>query len=409
MTAGQRAFSEERAGRIAPAMQAHIEAENFCGIEWRIARDNRVLHAGRVGRRDTESGLPVPEGAIYRIYSMTKPVISALLLMLWEEGRFRLYDPLTRFMPHFGDRQVLIRDADGTERLEPARRPINIADLLTHTSGLSYDFLYDCPVAERYAEAVIIGDGSSTLEALVRRIAEFPLARHPGSAYHYSVSVDVAAHLAQVIADRPLGELLEERLFAPLGMADTAFHVPEAKRERIMGMYGTPFLGTPFPPAEPPRQELTPLAVDDEHPADKPGIYERGGHGLFSTTEDFGRFSDMLVTGRAADGRPLLAGPTLDLFAANRLADKHLPMVINRIPMPGYGFGLGVRVRTDPGRTFTPGRLGEFGWSGAASTNFWVDPAENITGVFMTQYQGPSGTVEPVTDEFRTLAYATLV
>ena len=405
----QRIFSEERAARIAPAMQAQIDAGHFCGIEWRIARDHEVLHTGRVGLRDTESGMTVPDGALYRIYSMTKPVISALLMMLWEEGRFRLYDPLSRFLPAFADRQVLIREADGTARLEPARRPINIADLLTHTSGLSYDFLYDCPVAERYAKAAIIGDGTSSLEALVTRIAEFPLARHPGSAYHYSVSVDVAAHLAQVIAGKPLGELLRERMFDPLGMDDTAFHVPEGKRDRIMGMYGTSFLHTPFPPAEPPRQQLTPLPVDDSHPFDKPGVFERGGHGLFSTTEDYGRFADMLVRGKTADGRTLMAGPTLDLFTANRLTDKHLPMTINRLPMLGYGFGLGVRVRTDPGRAFVPGRIGEFGWSSAAATNFWVDPEENITGVFMTQYQGPSGTVEPVTDEFRTLAYSTLV
>jgi CubicO group peptidase (beta-lactamase class C family) len=192
-------------------------------------------------------------------------------------------------------------------------------------------------------------------------------------------------------------------------MVDTAFHVPQDKRQRIMGMYGTRFLHTPIPPKEPPRQELKPLPVDDEHPFDRPGTFERGGHGLFSTAEDYGRFADMLVSGRAVDGRPILAGPTLDLFAANRLSDRHLPMVINRVPIPGYGFGMGVRVRTDPGRTYTPGAVGEFGWSGAATTNFWVDPKENITGVFMTQYQGPSGTVEPVTDEFRTLAYATLV
>ena len=409
MTLEQRIFSEERAARIVSAMQAQIDVGNFCGIEWRLARDHKVLHSGKVGLRDTDSGVPVPDGALYRVYSMTKPVISALLMMLWEEGRFRLYDPLSRFLPAFADRQVLIREADGSERLEPARRPINIADLLTHTSGLSYDFLYDCPVAERYAEAVIIGDGESTLEMLVARIAEFPLAKHPGSTYHYSVSVDVAAHLAQVIADKPLGELLRERLFEPLGMADTAFHVPEGKRDRVMGMYGTPFLHTPVPPAEMPPQQLTPLPVDDSHPFDKPGIYERGGHGLFSTTEDYGRFADMLVAGKTTDGRPLLAGPTLDLFTANRLTDKHLPFVINGLPTPGYGFGLGVRVRMDVGRTYTPGRVGEFGWAGAATTNFWVDPEENITGVFMTQYQGPSGTVEPVTDEFRTLAYSTLV
>lgn len=382
--------------RIAEIAARYVAAGNYSGIEWLVEHRGERLTDGRTGYADAERRTPIPDGAIYRIYSMTKPVVSVLALQLIEQGRLRLYDPVAAFDARFARPRVLLP----TGQLLPANRPITVEDLLTHRAGFTYEFISGCHLAPSYQRARISSDGTCSLDEMMRRLAELPLAFQPGSQFRYSVATDVLAHVLERAAHRPLDELLAEHLFGPLGMEDTAFHVPTDKRQRLMPMFGVTDLSE-LAPLEPRPQVLTPADVDSMYPCDC-REFRRGGHGLFSTLSDYARFARLLLTGRNATGDVLLSRKMLEMMRTNRIPPQQLPLTIGMQPLPGYGWGLGVRVMLDVGQAQSLTSAGELGWAGAASTYFFVDPREELIGVFMTQYLGAT---LPLTDDLRAAAY----
>jgi len=398
-------ISSDRLARIRPAMQRWIDRGTIAGASMMIARRGTIVYAEQVGRMSKETDEALRSDAIFRIYSMTKPIVCTALMTLYEEGRFQLITPLATFIPAFANVKVLQQDKEVAPQ-----RPITIGDLMTHLGGFTYDFLIDSPVGELYRQHELMHNAQRTLQQFVDELARLPLAYHPGTKWHYSVSIDVAAHVIEIIADQPLRHFLRERIFDPLGMVDTDFYVPPEKRHRLAAMYGVGDLGA---------RGMTILQMffnwqqgileridpQESYPVDQPETFARGGHGLFSTVQDYMRFALMLLNGGTLDGTRILGRKTLELMHANHIPPALLPWDIAGIAYPGYGFGLGSRVLMDVGLSGMPGTVGEFGWAGAATTYYWVDPAESFAGVFMTQYQGLD---EPQRD-FRALAYQAIV
>ena len=378
-------MNAKRLERTSPVMQAYVDSGVYAGINTLVARRGRVVHAGEFGWRDKEAGQAMTADTIFRLYSMTKPIICAALMTLLEEGRFRLIEPLAKYIPAFGALKVL--EADG--RLVAPVRPILIRDLMTHMSGLSYHFVEDSSLRKMYSEAKL-SDAQCSLEAAIDDLARFPLAFQPGTRWRYSVGIDVAARVIEVISGRPLGVFLRERLFEPLDMADTGFGVPPEKRNRLAAMYGRPdvfdagvTMGSEYAAWMSGVNDR--LDVSKSYPVDSPDVFVRGGHGLFSTIGDYFRFAQMLANGGELDGERILGRKTLELMHSNHVPTSLLPLEIGGLPLPGYGFGLGSRVLLDVAQSGAPGSLGEFGWSGAAKTHYWVDPKEELVGLFMTQ------------------------
>lgn len=396
-------MSSARLARIAPAMQRWIDGGTIAGAGMMIARRNKIVFAAEAGQLDIEAGISMPQDALYRIYSMTKPIICTALMTFYEEGRFQLYTPVAKYIPALGGVKVWT-EGGGTE--DPLL-PMTIGDLMKHTAGFTYDFLEDSPVGALYREAKLLHDPSRTLEEFVQALAELPLAYQPGTRWHYSVSIDVAAHLIEILAGKPLREVLQERIFTPLGMVDTDFCVPAEKLSRIATMYGVDDIAAadmtlPKMFAGWLEGRWGRIDMDVSYPTSSPEIFARGGHGLFSTTADYMRFALMLANNGDLDGTRILSRKTVELMHANHIPQSMLPLVLTTgLPINGYGFGLGSRTMIDLGQAATPGTVDEFGWAGAASTYYWIDPAEELVGVFMTQYQG---TDEPDKD-FRVLAY----
>ena len=378
-------MSAKRLERIRPAMQAYVDRGVYAGVNTLIARRGKVVHAGQFGWRDKEAGSAMTADTIFRLYSMTKPVVCVALMTLLEEARFTLIDPLAKYIPAFGG--VKVRETDG--RLVDPVRPVMLRDLMTHMSGLTYHFVDDSDVGKMYNEGKLL-DAQCSLEAAIDDLARFPLAFQPGSRWRYSVGIDVAARVIEVISGRPLGVFLRERLFEPLRMADTAFAVPPEKRSRLAAMYGRPDVIAAGPTV---RSELEAwskgvndrLDVSRSYPVDSPDVFMRGGHGLFSTIGDYFRFAQMLANGGELDGTRILGRKTLELMHSNHVPAALLPLDIGGLPLLGYGFGLGSRVLMDVAQSGAPGSAGEFGWSGAAKTTYWVDPKEQLVGLFFTQ------------------------
>ncbi len=375
----------KRLERIKPAMQDYIDRGVYAGIVTLVSRRGKIVHAGQFGWRDKEAQAPMKADAIFRLYSMTKPIICTALMTLYEEGRFRLIDPVARYIPSFG--RIKVMTAYGG--LADPARPVMIRDLLAHTSGLTYHFLEDSPVGRLYEKGKLLSADCPLAEG-IDDLASFPLAFQPGTRWHYSLGIDVAARVIEAISGRPLAEFLQERIFAPLGMADTAFGVPADKRSRVAAVYGRPDILLPGSTA--PKALVAwrngfneRLDVAATYPVDKPETFQRGGHGLFGTAGDYLRFAQMLANGGVFEGARILGRKTLALMHANHIPAALLPLEIGGLPLMGYGFGLGSRVAMDVAQTGASGSVGEFGWSGAAKTHYWVDPQEQIAAVFMTQ------------------------
>jgi CubicO group peptidase (beta-lactamase class C family) len=378
-------MSAKRLERIRPVMQAYVDRGVYAGIVTLIARRGKVVHAAEFGWRDKEAGEAMTADTIFRLYSMTKPIVCVALMTLLEEGRFRLIDPVARYIPSFA--AVKVMETDG--RLADPVRPMMVRDLMTHMSGLSYHFVDESAVGKMYQGGKLL-DAQCPLEAAIDDLARFPLAFQPGTGWRYSVGIDVAARVIEVVSGRPLGAFLRERLFDPLAMTDTAFGVPPEKRSRVAAMYGRPDVIASGPTM---MSEFAAwmkgvndrLDVSKSYPVDQPDVFMRGGHGLFSTTHDYFRFAQMLVNGGELDGTRILGRKTLELMHSNHVPPGLFPLEIGGLPLPGYGFGLGSRVLMDVAQSGAPGSAGEFGWSGAAKTHYWVDPKEQMVGLFMTQ------------------------
>ena len=389
-----------RKNRLQTAAQGYIDREEFSGIAWHVEARGEEMARGQVGVAEVSSGKPIPDGAIYRIYSMTKPIVSVMAMILMEQGKLRLYDMLPQFNPAFRNMRVLLPSGE----LEPAKRPILVEDLFTHRAGFSYEFIAGCHIAPGYDAIDLASDGACTLDEMMSKLATQPLAFQPGTQFRYSVSTDVLAHVCERASGRTMQSLLNEFILGPLGMDDTDYFVPESKQDRLMAMYGISdvkdmsFLN---PPAV---QELVPSDVEEMYPSTNPE-YSRGGHGLFSTTDDYLKFGRMLLTGKSPGGEVILSRKMLEMMQSNRIPESQLPLRIGLSALPGYGWGLGFRLMMDPGKALSLTGKNEFGWAGAASTYFWVDPNEEMVGVIMSQYLG---SILPLADDLRVAAYQML-
>lgn len=379
--------SAERLEQIPAAMQRYVDDGRVGGIVTMVARRGQLVHWNAVGFRDIESGDPLEPNDIFRIYSMTKPITSVAVMMLVEDGAVSLDDPVARYLPAFAEVDVY---ADG-ELVSP-RQPITIADLLGHTSGLTYGLFGQTHVDLLYREADVF---SGDLTNLVEEVAGLPLLGHPGSLWTYSVSADVLAGLIEVVGGQPFDEFLRARILTPLGMTDTDFVVPAEKTMRFTTAYTAAGDGA--------------LRIFDS-PVD--GIYNTkpnllsGGGGLVSTAADYVRFAQMLLNGGELDGVRILRPETVELMRTNRLAEDMIPISIATWTGDGYGFGLGFSVLVDDDATPLPDNDGVFRWQGIASTYFWIDPEAELIGLVMTQLYPPS--LPTIESEFQTLVYNAL-
>jgi CubicO group peptidase (beta-lactamase class C family) len=386
-----------RQDRLQDAAQGYIDRKEFSGIEWRVEARGEELTSGRVGVAEASTAKPIPDNAIYRLYSMTKPIVSVMAMILIEQGKLRLYDMLPQFNPAFRNMRVLLPSGE----MGPANRPILVEDLFTHRAGFSYEFIAGCHIAPGYDAIDLASDGACTLDEMMAKLATQPLAFQPGSQYRYSVCTDVLAHVCEKASGRTMESLLKEYIFGPLGMSDTDYFVPAEKQDRLMSMYGISDVKEMSFLNPPEIQELIPSDVEDMYPSTNPA-YTRGGHGLFSTTDDYSKFGTMLLTGKTPSGEAILSRKMLEMMQTNRIPESQLPLRIGMNALPGYGWGLGVRIMMDPGKSLSLTGKGEFGWAGAASTYFWVDPGEGMVGVIMSQYLG---SILPIADDLRSAAY----
>mgnify|MGYP006137306319 FL=1 len=387
--------TSKRENIIKKIADSYVEKELFSGIEWLAEKSGKTILSGKSGYQKFEDKTPIPNNAIYRIYSMTKPVTAVLALKLIEKGMLRLYDPVSAFIPSFENLKVL--RLDGTT--ENISRPMNIEDLLTHRSGLTYDFLLGCHVAPLYSAQDISDDGSKNLEEKCESLSQLPLAYQPGERFNYSVSLDVLARIIEIVSGKDFHKILEEEIFEPLGMKDTGFGVREENTSRLMSTYGASNFKE-IMNARP--HELIETNVDDHNPHNKGDSFQRGGTGLFSTTQDYLSFARMLLTGKSQTGEIILSRNMINFMRINRIPKAQLPLMLGPLPLVGYGWNLAGRIVLDRGKLMSLTGENEFGWAGAASTYFWGDPDEDLVGLIMTQYLG---SIWPINDDLRVAMY----
>lgn len=371
--------------RLGAALQDRIASGHLPGAVALVARHGKVAWFEAFGRQDPASDAPMHRDSIFRIYSMTKPLVSVGVMMLWEEGRLMLNDPIEKYLPAFAQPKVGVAEGD-TLRLVAAHRSITVQDLLRHTSGLTYEFRGTTLVHKAYIEART-SRLRQTNEEQAATLGALPLLHQPGTQWEYSRSTDVLGRLIEVISGQSLGGFLAERIWGPLGMTDAGFAVPQAQFGRI----AEPFAKDPETAAD--------VSVLD---VKRPAIFESGGGGMVATTMDYARFCAMLLHNGRFGGTQLLGRKTLEFMTSDHLGSiggnpELLP--------PGHGFGLGFCVRTATGMAPFPGSVGNYYWSGAAGTSFWVDPAERLFAVLMIQAPGQR---EHYRLLFRDLVYAAI-
>ncbi len=384
-------MSSARLQRIGPLMQGYIDAELVPGTVTLIARKGRVVHFEAHGFMDAENQVPMRRDALFRIASMTKPITSVALMMLWEEGAFQLNDPVAKYLPEFAGQQVsTTSDASGaTGELETPRRDATIRDMLTHTAGMANSYRGNIAA---YNEAARVRDDDD-LDSLVRRLAALPLNYHPGEAWEYSAATDVVGRLVEVLSGTSLDAFLYQRIFQPLGMQDTHFFLDDSKGGRLTAQYA------PGPDERIVLQD--PGSAASRWISGPKGVY-RGAGGLVSTAHDYVRFNQMMLNGGHLDGVRLLAPATVSLILENHTGD--LPLWL---PGPGMGFGLGYAVVMDRGAAATPMSLGAAYWGGAFCTLSWFDPAQELTAIVMTQVR-PYGHIS-IRQDFMNLVYQAIL
>jgi len=380
MSMSKLSFDSQATDKIQSQAQALIDQRQFNNIEWRVAQHGQALSKGAFAIDLSALNNKEP---IYRIYSMTKPIVSFVAMQLVDEGKLQLNDLVSHFIPAMAKVQVL--DAKGS--VGALQSPITIEHLLTHTAGFSYDFLPDCAVAERYREVHLSGKAERSLAEVIGMLTTLPLASQPGSQWRYSVATDVLAHVLENVSGQSLPELLQTRIIGPLGMSETAFFVADENLDRLQPMFGSRDLGQVMIESDEPNT-LNVLDVESSYPTNKPDTFYRGGHGLFSTLSDYVKFMHALQTGATLSGQQLLSENTLNLMWSNRIDDALQPLVLGHNVMQGYGWNLMGRTMIDTDQSDIRTAIGEGGWAGAASTYFWVDRNNGINGIVMTQYLG---------------------
>ena len=403
-------LSYERLARIRPVIEKHVGGDKLAGVLTLLARRGELVHLECVGLMDRENNKPMQSDTIFRIYSMTKPIICVALMTLYEQGCFQLFEPVSKFIPEFKNLKVYAGEDESEVKLVGLERDVTIRDLLTHTSGLTYHFLEYSPVERMYREARVSSE--KPLAEFVADLLKLPLALQPGTHWRYSFAHDVVAYLIEIMSGQPLDAYLRGALFEPLGMADTGFHVPQDKQDRFAAEYGSHhFLQSDMTLTKWYGDAAEGINRLISRPADSleatPHKVFRGGSGLVSTAPDYLRFCQMLLNQGELDGLRLLGRKTVELMTTNHLAPKLLPYEFGGSNWPGYGYGLGFRVLMDVGQCERLGSVGEYGWVGAAGTYFWVDPKEELIGIHMAQFQ-PGGFYSSYLD-FRTMVYQSIV
>ena len=372
--------------RLEAVTKQHIDDGLVPGAVMLVARRGKVAWLSVQGKRDPAAGDPMKADSIFRIYSMTKPIVSIALMQMVEEGRLQVSDPVAKYLPEIGKMKVgteVVADGKPVLRLSDPTRPMTVQDLLRHTAGLTYGSRGNSLINVSYVDAKI-GDRTATNEEMVQRLSNLALKFNPGERWEYSVAVDVQGRLIEVLSGKKLGEALDERVLKPLGMTDTGFQVPADKLVRAAQ-----------PGPRPGGQPMTPrFAVNDG------AKYESGGGGLTSTVADYLRFTAALANGGALQGKRIIGKKTLEFMTADH--------TLNRPGRPlGLGFGLGFEVRTRTGDSALPGTVGEYGWAGNAGTLFWIDPKEQLVAIYMVQVSDPDRIA--LRNQFRTMVQAAII
>jgi CubicO group peptidase (beta-lactamase class C family) len=395
-------LAANRLATIRAVMDRHVAEKKMAGAMGLIARRGKIAYQETYGMADIEAGKPMRLDTIHRIYSMSKPITSVAVMMLYEEGKFQLNDPVAKFLPEFAKMQIAVEEKDPQTgkpvmKTVAAKRPITVRDLLRHTAGLSYGVFGDTLVDQEYRKAKILGQ--LNLAEFVTQLAAIPLQYEPGTRWHYSVSVDVLGRLVEVLSGKPFDQFLQERIFTPLDMRDTGFFVPAEKKDRLAKLYSPTREGNIQPaPICATRQECYEKFPDAVPSFLQSMGMQSGGGGLVSTATDYLHFCQMLLNQGQYEGRRLLSRKTVQLLSSDNLGS--LPGMA-----PGYGFGLGFAVSKAPGEAGMLGSPGEYNWGGAAGTKFWIDPQEEMIGIFMIQIL--PNTVD-YGSEFRVLAYQSI-
>ncbi len=362
--------SAERLARLDAGMKALVDQGRLAGIVTLMARKGKVVHFAAHGKKDLTRPDAMTKDAIFRIYSMTKPITGVAMLMLYEEGKWRLDDPISRHLPEFAKLSVYVGETpDGTPKVEPQRRPMTMRELMTHTGGLAYGLVGAHPVDKMFQKANVL-DPSQPLATMIGKIASLPLVAQPGARWSYSSAADVQGYLVEKLSGMSFAQFLETRLFTPLGMKDTAFQVSAAQLGRLSRMHREDEQGT--------------LVASDRE--GDPTVVPKaafGGHGLFSTATDYARFAQMLLDGGELGGVRILAPRTVEMFRTNHVLAE--PLTTMR---QGQGWGLGPQVILDAAASGEPYSDGSFHWWGIGGTWFWVDPTKDVVFVGMIQYQG---------------------
>ena len=367
-------MSEAKLAKIGPVVQQMVDDGSIAGAVTIVARREKVVYHETFGVRDVKSRRPMTGDTIFRIYSMTKPVTSVAVMMLWEQGRLKLDDPISDYLPELKSLHVHTRGPSATENLEESKSPLTIRDLLRHTSGLTYGLFGGTPVDVAYRRQSVL-DRHSTLADMTRKLSKIPLLYQPGTRFNYSVSTDVLGRLVEVISQQSLDEFFRLRIFEPLDMRDTGFYVRAGQHERLAANHS--------------RGEEGKLRVIDDPRTSRyllrPALLS-GGSGLVSTGRDYLRFAQMLLHGGQLQGQRLLRSGTVDMMTSNQLPDESMPMAMNDGPREGVGFGLGFSVRVAHSHKEPHEVVGQYGWGGAASTQFWISPRHELIVIALRQF-----------------------
>jgi CubicO group peptidase (beta-lactamase class C family) len=366
-------MSTERLTRLSAGMKSLVDQGRLAGVVTMVARRGKVIEFEAIGKRDIAANLPMQKDSIFRIYSMTKPITGVAMMMLFEEGKWQLNDPVAKYIPEFADLKVYGTDANGNVVLKDQVHPVTMRELMSHTGGFTYGYFSNTPVDKLQREAEVLNI-NNTLEEMIKRVAKLPLNAQPGSEWHYSISVDIQGYIVQKLSGMPFEEFLEKRIFKPLNMVDTGFYVPAEKLKRLAEYYSYGKDG---------RLEVVRGGLNHDYSA-KPAL-PSGGGGLVSTATDYMRFCQMLLNGGKLDGVRLISPRSVELMRTNIL-----PPAMQTLG-PGAGFGLDFGVYIDAVAAGGYYGKGTYYWGGAAGTWFWIDPTDELIVIGMIQQAAGTG------------------
>jgi len=391
--ASDEGFSAEKLNALDAHFKGYVADGKLAGLTTLIARNGKIVHQKAYGEQDKATQTPMTDDTVFRIYSMTKPITGTAMMMLWEEGKYKLDDPVSKYLPSFRKQRVFAGAAEG-EKIKTVKleREATILDLMRHTAGLTYGVFGDTPIDRSYRASAMF-DPKNDLKAVVKELGKQPLLYQPGKAWVYSMATDVQGRLIEVLSGQTLAEFFEERIFKPLGMLDTSFQVRADQRSRFAEVYGIDK-----------EKGLTAYRGSFYRDFTKAPPFLSGGGGLVSTTEDYWRFAQMIANGGALGGVRLLKPETVAMMRSDQLPKNLQGVGGGKL---GLGFGLNFAVVLDTEKNGGKGRLGEYFWGGMANTLFWIDPKEDIVAILMTNVM-PSG-VFPLRNDMRKFVYEALV